>query len=82
MDVIRKHSSTFLIVMKTHIGFHKTKSYWDSIVYVIVHYVDVCGQSGGIWVLKKNGINIVMVVHDVFIYTITITLSLGTSSCM
>lgn len=38
------------------------------------------GHSGGIWVLKKNGSNIVNVVHDVFVDTITIKLLFKTSS--
>lgn len=45
-----------------------------------VHYMDVHGQSGSIWVLKENGSNIVIVVHDVFMNIVTIKLSLGTSS--
>lgn len=27
IDLIRKHSPTFLIIMGTRIGFHKTKSF-------------------------------------------------------
>lgn len=45
-----------------------------------VHYVDARGQSRGIWVLKKNGSDIVTVMHGVFMDIITIKLSLGTSS--
>lgn len=62
MDLIRKHSSTFLIIMKSHITFNKTKSLWDRDGYVSVHYVEACGQPRGILVLKHNGSNIVNVV--------------------
>ncbi|CAI8598684.1 unnamed protein product [Vicia faba] len=47
--------------METHIGFHKTKSFWHRTGYVSIHFMDVRGQSGGIWVLKQNGTNIVTV---------------------
>lgn len=59
MDFIIKHSQTFLIIMETHIGFYKTKSLWDRVGSVTVHYVDVCDQYEGIWMLKHNGSNIV-----------------------
>lgn len=80
MDMIRKHSPMFLIVMETHIDFHKSKSFWNRVGYVNVQYMDACGQFGGIWVLKENGGYIVTTVHDVFMDTIIMRLSLGTSS--
>lgn len=48
MNVIRKYSLTLLIIMETHISFHKTKSFWDKAEDVSIHYVDAHGQSGGI----------------------------------
>lgn len=80
MELIRKHSPTFSIIIETQIGFHKTKSFLYRVGYVSVHYMDARGQSEGIWVLKNNGSNIVIVAHDVFMDIITIKLSLGTSS--
>lgn len=80
IDLIRKHSPRFLIIMETRVGFHKTKSFWDRAGYVSVHFVDARGQSGGIWILKQNGSNIVTVVHYFYMDTITIKLILGGSS--
>lgn len=66
--------------METHIGFHKPMSFLDRVGYVSIHYLEEHGQSEGIWVLRHNDSNIVIVVHGVFMDTITIKLTLGTSS--
>jgi hypothetical protein len=66
MDVIRKHSPTFLIIMETHTSFQKNKQFWQRAGYVSVHYVDARGHSGGIWLLKQNGSNVAADVFEVY----------------
>jgi hypothetical protein len=78
MDVIRKHSPTFLIIMETHTNFQKTKQFWNKSGYVSVQCVDARGQAGGIWLLKQNESNITANIFEVYMDTITIRLSLGT----
>lgn len=77
MELIRKYSPTFLIIMETHTAFHNTKSFWDRAGYVVLSIVEARGQSGGIWFLKQNGSNIGATIHDVFMDTVTIKLTLG-----
>jgi hypothetical protein len=77
MDVIRKHSPTFLIIMETHTSFQKNKQFWQRAGYVSVHYVDARGHSGGIWLLKQNGSNVAADVFEVYKDTNTVRLSLG-----
>jgi hypothetical protein len=48
MDVIRKHSPTFLIIMETHTNYEKTKNFWIRAGYASIHTVDARGHSGGI----------------------------------
>jgi hypothetical protein len=77
MDVIRKHSPTFLIIIETHSSFQNNKTFWHRAGYVSVRYVDARGHAGGIWILKQNGSNIAADVFEVYKDTITIRLSLG-----
>jgi hypothetical protein len=76
MDLIRKYSPTFLIIMETHTSFMKTKQFWNRAGYVDV-VVDAHGHAEGIWILKQHGSNITTNVFEVYMDTITTQLSLG-----
>jgi hypothetical protein len=76
MDLIRKYSPTFLIIMETHTSFMKTKQFWNRAGYVDV-FVDAHSHAGGIWILKQHGSNITTNVFEVYMDTITTQLSLG-----
>jgi hypothetical protein len=80
MDVTRKYSPTFLIIVETHTSYEKTKKFWIRAGYASIHTVDARGHSGGIWLLKQNGSNIAADIFEVYKDTITICLSLGGAS--
>jgi hypothetical protein len=77
MDLIRKDSPTFLMIVETHTSFMKTKQFWNRAGSVDVHYVDAHGHARGIWILKQHGSNITTNVFEVYMDTITTKLSLG-----
>ncbi|PNX93586.1 ribonuclease H, partial [Trifolium pratense] len=80
MDLIRRHSPTFLIIMETHGAFEKTISFWNKAGYNKVAIVDARGQSGGLWILKHNSSTIITSVEDIFHDTVTLKVSVGNDS--
>lgn len=80
MDLIRRFSPTFVIIMETHGAFKKTEFFWSRAGYMQVEVVEARGQSGGLWILKQNDCNVVTTTHDVFRDTVTLKLSLGSDS--
>jgi hypothetical protein len=80
MDLIRRYSPTFLIIMETHGNFAKTTSFWNKAGYSKVAIAEARGQSGGLWILKQNSSNVLVSVEDIFHDTITLKISVGNDS--
>ncbi|KAK2451629.1 hypothetical protein QL285_010666 [Trifolium repens] len=77
MDIIRRHSPTFLIIMETHGVFEKTISFWNKAGYSKIAIAEARGQAGGLWILKQTCSNVVTTVEDSFHDTITIKVAVG-----
>lgn len=76
-DLIRKFQPCIFIVIETHITFSRTKAFWYGIGYSPVQVVEAHGHSGGLWVLRNNGSNVIVSTLDVHPHAITFKLELG-----
>jgi hypothetical protein len=77
MEIIRRYSPTFLIIMETHGAFEKTISFWNKAGYSKIAIAEARGQAGGLWILQQTCSNVITTVEDNFHDTITIKVAVG-----
>jgi hypothetical protein len=76
-ELINRYHPTLLIIMETHSPFVNMQRFWDHQGYSSVAVVDAQGHSGGLWILKQNGLTFDVQVDDVYLNAITVSISLG-----
>lgn len=80
MDLIRRYSPTFLVIMETHVEFEKTRNFWYRAGYNKVAIEESRDQAGGLWVLQHKASNISATLFESHPNAITLQLVVGSAS--
>lgn len=63
--------------METHIQFNKITSFWNNASYSNMDIYEAQRHSGGLWIMKQKGSNIVGSILDVYRSVISMKLTVG-----